>query len=74
MAGGGIRDELLDSIKCPQKACVSPQPLLAKSPPEAFMSRGFFVTNSGGTRASGWRPESNQLWVYETHSPGRQLA
>ena len=36
---GGIRDELLVSIKCPQKACALPQPLLVKSLPEAVKLR-----------------------------------
>ena len=36
---GGIRDELLVSIKCPQKACALPQPLLVKSLPEVVKLR-----------------------------------
>ena len=73
MARGEIRDDLIISIKCPLKACFSTQPLLVKSQPEAFTSRGRFVTDSDGTMASDWRLKTNLVQVDETRSLGWQL-
>ena len=46
---------------------------VSQVPTRGIHEAGLFVTNSGGTRASDWSPEFNQLWIDEAHGPGRQL-